>query len=294
MGPTMKEGDDMDSFDGARVVVTGGASGIGLGLATALVENGAAAVALADIEAEAVRVAAAELSAGAATEVLGITCDVTDPASVESLAAEVRSVLGGVDVVCLNAGVFAGGHAWETTDDDWDWVTSVNLRGVVNGLRSFVPGLIEAGTPAQVLVTASIAGVVASPTSAVYCTSKFAAVGLTESLHHDLTLIGADNVGVSVVCPGMVRTNIDRGDRNRPNHLGDATFSDATVLASAGIDDAIVKGIDPVEGGRNVVAQVLDGRFYVSTQPVEYWERLVAAENEDRLAGRAPRFQMYE
>ncbi len=284
----------MDSFEGARVVVTGGASGIGFGLATALVERGATAVALADIETDTVRVAAAELSAGTGAEVVGITCDVTDAASVDAMAREVHSVFGGVDVVCLNAGVFAGGHAWETTDDDWDWVTGVNLRGVVNGLRSFVPGLIAAETPAHVLVTASIAGLVAAPTSAVYCTSKFAAVGLSESLHHDLALIGADHVAVSVVCPGMVRTNIDKGDRNRPAHLADATVSDATVLAAAGIDDALGKGIDPVEGARNAIGQVLDGRFYVSTQPVEFWERLIGAENEDRLAGRPPRFQMYE
>jgi NAD(P)-dependent dehydrogenase (short-subunit alcohol dehydrogenase family) len=284
----------MDSFEGARVVVTGGASGIGFGLATALVERGANAIALADIETDAVRMAAAELSASSGAEVVGITCDVTDPTSVEAMAHEARSVLGGVDVVCLNAGVFAGGHAWETTDDDWDWVTSVNLRGVVNGLRSFVPAMIESGTPAHVLVTASIAGVVAAPTSAVYCTSKFAAVGLSESLHHDLALVGAGHVAVSVVCPGMVRTNIDRGDRNRPAHLGDVTYSDATVLAAAGIDDALAKGIDPIEGARNAIGQVLDGRFYVSTQPVDFWERLVGAENEDRLAGRPPRFQMYE
>jgi NAD(P)-dependent dehydrogenase (short-subunit alcohol dehydrogenase family) len=199
-----------------------------------------------------------------------------------------------VDVVCLNAGVFAGGHAWETTDDDWDWVLGVNLRGVTNGIRSFVPGLIAAATPAHVLVTASIAGVVAAPTSAVYCTSKFAAVGLAECLHHDLVLVGADHVAVSVVCPGMVRTNIGKGDRNRPAHLGDATVTDATALAAAGIEDAMGRGIDPLDGGRNAVAQVLAGRFYASTQPVEFWERLVGAENEDRLAGRPPRFQMYE
>ena len=284
----------MDDVDGARVVVTGGASGIGLGLATALAERGAASLALADIEPDVADAAAAEVAAATGAEVVGVACDVTDPRSVDALASEARSRFGGVDVVCLNAGVFAGGHAWETTDDDWDWVMGVNLRGVTNGIRSFVPGLIAGSTPAHVLVTASIAGVVAAPTSAVYCTSKFAAVGLVESLHHDLVLVGADHVAVSVVCPGMVRTNIGKGDRNRPAHLGDATVSDATALAAAGIEDAMGRGIDPLEGGRNAIAQVLAGRFYVSTQPVEFWERLVGAENDDRLAGRPPRFQMYE
>jgi NAD(P)-dependent dehydrogenase (short-subunit alcohol dehydrogenase family) len=283
----------MDSFEGARAVVTGGASGIGLGLAGALVERGAVGAALADIEEPALDGAVQQLSATGA-QVVGIPTDVTDPESVEALADASWEHLGGIEVVCLNAGVFAGGYSWETTEDDWDWVLGVNVRGVVNGIRAFVPRLIEAGRPSHVIVTASIAGVVASPVSAVYCTSKFAAVGLAESLHHDLGLAGADHVAVSVLCPGMVQTNINRGARNRPAGLGHATATDATVLAAAGIDDAMSRGIGPVEGGRNAIAQVLEGRFYVSTQPVEFWNRLVAAENEDRLAGRPPRFQMYE
>jgi len=286
----------MDNFTASRVVVTGGASGIGLGLATALAEQGAATIALADIEQGALDAAVAGLSAGAGAgaQVVGIPTDVTDPLSVDALAAQAWAQLGGVEVVCLNAGVFAGGYSWETTEDDWDWVLGVNLRGVVNGIRAFVPRLIEAGVPAHVVITASIAGIVAAPVSAVYCTSKFAAVGLAESLHHDLGLADATHVGVSVVCPGMVQTNIGHGTRNRPGHLVDATSSDATALAAAGIDDAMSRGIDPVEGGRNAIGQIMDGRFYVSTQPVEFWDRLVGNENEDRLAGRPPRFQMYE
>ena len=284
----------MDNFEGTRAVVTGGASGIGLGLATALIEHGAAGVVLADIEADTARSAAADLSGTSGVQVAGVGCDVTDPDSVEALRSEADRLLGGVDVVCLNAGVFAGGHVWETTDDDWDWVLGVNLRGVVNGVRVFVPPMVSAPTPSQVLITASIAGVVAAPASGVYCTSKFAAVGLAESLHPDLALVGAEQVSVSVLCPGMVRTNIAKGDRNRPADLQDATVSDATALAAAGIEDTMGRGIGPVEGARNAIAQVCDGRFYVSTQPVELWERLVGNENDDRLAGRPPRFQMYE
>ena len=285
----------MDDFTGARAVITGGASGIGFGLATALLEQGAAAVALADVELGALDAAVDRLrAADLGGEVIGLTCDVTDPASVEATAEAAWQELGSVEVVCLNAGVFAGGAAWETTDDDWDWVLGVNLRGVVNGVRVFVPPMVSAPTPSQVLITASIAGVVAAPASGVYCTSKFAVVGLAESLHHDLALVGAEQVSVSVLCPGMVRTNIAKGDRNRPADLQDATVSDATALAAAGIEDTMGRGIGPVEGARNAIAQVCDGRFYVSTQPVELWERLVGNENDDRLAGRPPRFQMYE
>ncbi|WP_421120585.1 SDR family NAD(P)-dependent oxidoreductase [Aquihabitans daechungensis] len=151
--------------------------------------------------------------------------------------------------MCLNAGVFAGGYSWETTLDDWDWVMGVNLRGMVHGIRSFVPRLIDAGQPSHVIGTASIAGVVASAASAVYCTSKFAAVGLMESLQHDLGLAGAAHVGTSVICPGMVATNIDHGDRNRPADLADATDTESSHLASDSIGQILGDGgLDPLVG----------------------------------------------
>lgn len=284
----------MIDFSGARVLVTGGASGIGYGLAEALTEKGAAAVILADVEEAARNEAVARLAAEHSVEVLGMSVDVTDEASNLDLAAAAWDQLGGVDVVCLNAGVFAAGHVWETTQDDWDWVLGVNLRGVINGIRAFVPRLIEQQSPSHVIVTASLAGITAAPVSGVYCTSKFAAVGLTESLHHDLQLVGASHVGVSVLCPGMVATNIGQGDRNRPARHSEATVGPTVQLALDGISDAMERGLSPGEAGRNAIEQVMDGRFYVSTHPVEVWERIVGVENDDRLAGRAPRFQGYE
>ncbi len=284
----------MGDLDGARVVVTGGASGIGLGLAQVAIERGAAAVVLGDIEPTALERAGEHLDGGHRARVLTAAVDVTDPIAMDGLARRCDEELGGVDLVCLNAGVFSGGHAWEVTDDDWAWVLGVNLGGVANGIRSFVPSLIERGSPASVLITASIAGVVAAPVSAPYVTSKFAAVGLAEALHHDLELVGADHVGVSVLCPGMVSTNIGNGGRNRPADLPAATSTGASRLADAGIADAMESGVDPVEGARSVFDQLARGRFYVSTHPVRMWERLVGNENDDRLHGRAPRFQMYD
>ena len=287
----------MDDFSGARAVITGGASGIGLGLATALLEQGAAGVALADVELGALdaavdRLRAAELGG----EVIGLTCDVTDPASVEAMAEAAWQELGSVEVVCLNAGVFAGGAVWETTEADWDWVLGVNVRGVINGIRAFVPQLIDAGAPAHVLITASIAGIVAAPASGVYCTSKFAAVGLAESLHHDLQLSGATHVAASVICPGMVATNIDHGERNRPSALGDATDTPTSQLAVGAIADTLRSdaALDPLVGARHALAQAKAGRFYTTTHEGDLWDRLVGNQNDDRLAGRPPRFQMYE
>jgi NAD(P)-dependent dehydrogenase (short-subunit alcohol dehydrogenase family) len=286
----------MESFSGARAVVTGGASGIGLGLATALLEDGAAQVVLADIEPEALSAAVATLAARGFGDVEAAVCDVTDPASVEALAAGTWTRLGGVEVVCLNAGVFAGGYSWEATLDDWDWVMGVNLRGMVNGVRSFLPRMIEANVPSHVIGTASIAGIVSSPASAVYCTSKFAAVGLMESLQHDLALAGAPHVATSVICPGMVNTNIDHGDRNRPARLANATKTDASNLAQLGIEDTFRQPgcLDPFVAARHALEQAKTGRFYVTTHEGDMWARLVGNQNDDRLAGRRPRFQMYE
>jgi NAD(P)-dependent dehydrogenase (short-subunit alcohol dehydrogenase family) len=224
-----------------------------------------------------------------------VHCDVTDPASVDRAADEAWDRTGGVQVVCLNAGVFAGGYSWETTLDDWDWVLGVNLKGMVHGIRTFVPRLIEAGRPSHVIGTASIAGVVASPASAVYCTSKFAAVGLMESLQHDLALAGATHVGASVICPGMVATAIDHGDRNRPADLVDATDTESSHLAGDSISQILRDGgLDPLVGARHALGQVKAGRFFATTHDGDLWDRLVGNHGEDRLAGRAPRFQMYE
>lgn len=284
----------MAELDGARVVVTGGASGIGLGLARVAVERGAAAVVLGDIEPGALDGAEALLRSDGPARVITAEVDVTELDSMQQLARRCERDLGGVDLVCLNAGVFSGGYAWEATDDDWDWVLGVNLRGVVNGIRCFVPSLIERGAPSSVLITASIAGVVAAPVSAPYVTSKFAAVGVAEALHHDLRLAGADHVGVAVLCPGMVATNIGEGRRNRPADLPAATTTDAARMAEDGIADAMVTGLDPTAGAREAFDQLASGRFYVSTHPTEMWERLVGNENDDRLHGRPPRFQMYD
>lgn len=283
----------MDQVEGAVAVVTGGASGIGRGLAASLLERGAAGVVLADVEKDALDIAVSDLSAVGDGEVVGVPTDVTDRHAVEALAEAAWDRFGGVQVVALNAGVIAAGHAWEVTDDDWDWVLGVNVRGVAHGIRAFVPRLIDAGNPAHVLATASMAGIVAAPVSAAYVASKFAALGLAESLHHDLTFVGADHVAVSAICPGMVATRIGER-RNRPDHLADATETDGSALALAGMRDLLPGSLDPLVGARHALDQALGGRFYCTTHAGDMWERQVGIENDDRLAGRPPSFQMYE
>ena len=284
----------MEHVEAAVAVVTGGASGIGRGLAVGLLERGASAVVLADVEEAALERTVGELSDRGEGTVIGIPTDVSDPVAMADLAEATWDRFGGAQVACLNAGVLAAGHAWEVTDDDWDWVLGVNVRGVAHGIRAFVPRLIEAGSPAHVLVTASMAAVVAAPVSAAYVTSKFAALGLAESLHHDLAFAGADHVAVSVICPGMVATGIGDGGRNRPAHLADATETDGSAIALGAMRDLLPGSLDPVVGARHALDQALAGRFYCTTHAGDMWERLVGTENDDRLAGRPPTFQVYE
>ena len=184
----------MDDLTGKCAFVTGGASGIGFGMAEALAGAGMKVV-IADIEANALEQAAAKLkSSGAAVH--AIQLDVTDRAAMESAAADAEEAFGAVDVVCNNAGVCWRGFMTDASYDDWDWVLGVNLGGVVNGIRTFVPRLIARGEGGHVVNTASMAGLMASPGNSVYCTSKFAVVGLSEGLRKELAPKG---IGVTVL-----------------------------------------------------------------------------------------------
>ncbi|MFI7638144.1 SDR family NAD(P)-dependent oxidoreductase [Nonomuraea sp. NPDC049400] len=181
-------------MDITSAVVTGAASGIGRALATRLRSTGARVV-LADVDEAALAGAAAELRADA------VRTDVSDAAQMEALAAAAP----GADLVCLNAGIVGRdlGAPWEVSPEDWDRVFAVNVGGVVNGLRAFVPRLLAAGRPAHILITASLAGLVTFPTGGAYAASKHAVVALAEQAA--LSLAGTP-VGVTVLCPALVRT----------------------------------------------------------------------------------------
>ena len=271
-------------------VVTGAGSGIGAGLALALARRGAVVIA-ADIEGASAEATAGEIVASGGTAE-GVQLDVTDGDALEALAARVVADLGPVAVLCNNAGVFAGGLVWESTDDDWEWVMGVNLRGIVNGIRSFVPGMLAAGQPAHVLNTASLAGMVSAPLSGVYVTSKFAAVGLTEALHHDLTMQPDHRVGTSVIVPGTVATGIGKSERNRPERLGDRAESESVHTVSQALVETTAAGADPRMVAERILDQAEAGHFAISTNDA-YTEHITIA-NEDRLRQRPPTFQMYE
>lgn len=278
----------MQRFEGRTAVVTGGASGIGRGMAEAFAKAGMKVV-LADIEEAALERATAEMKAGGA-EVTGVRCDVADPASVDALAKAVLEATGAVHVLCNNAGV-AGESAptWERSLEDWDWVMGVNLRGVVHGVRSFVPIMIEQGDEGHIVNTASMAGLM--PGGGTYGVSKSACVALSESLFTELAA-AAPKIGVSVLCPGWVRTRIIEAERNRPEAPREDPGRTSPIAEHmrALVGRAIEDGLDPARVGEIVLEAIRTRRFYVLTHDwqdlIEHYMRLVI-EGRDPL-GKPP------
>jgi NAD(P)-dependent dehydrogenase (short-subunit alcohol dehydrogenase family) len=239
---------------GDVAVVTGAASGIGFGIASAFAARGLRVV-LADVEPGALAEATASLEGS-----LGVPTDVSDRAQVQSLHDQAVDRFGRVDVVCNNAGVSIPPRvAWELHELDWAWVLGVNLWGVVHGVSVFVPGMVARGR-GHVVNTASIMGLGSWPLSGPYTVSKHGVVALSETLRAELAQ-RAPGVGVTVLCPSYVPTRIADAARNRPSHL--------TPPGPAAAPREI-RGQDPV-APRTVGDQVVDaierGRFYLTTHP---------------------------
>jgi len=227
-------------------VVTGAASGIGLGIARALADEGMQLV-LADIDSVRLETVAERLrSAGSKVE--AVVTDVGDPDAVQALAERTMVRFGAVHLVCNNAGILRGGRVWELSLNDWDAVLRVDLMGVVYGLRSFVPLLLASGEEGHVVNVASMASVVPVPGIGPYNVSKHGVLALSETLQAELAQMGA-SVGVSVVMPGRVASRIGLGP-------------DASALAPT--EPGV---IEPAEVGRQVVAAVRHERLYVFTHP---------------------------
>ena len=242
-------------------VVTGAASGIGRALAGALAAEGMRVV-LADVEAAPLEEAAHELTRTGARAV-AVRTDVSKGESVEALAAGAEKAFGGVHVVCNNAGVSVSGLSWMHTVADWEWVLGVNLWGVIHGVRAFVPRMLAAGHEAHIVNTASIAGLTAAPFMAVYDVSKHGVVALSEAMYKEFLVTGAP-IGVSVVCPGLITTNIMQSARNRPAELADAGKRGAMAEAfGENLGQRLAGGYPPSEVADQVVDGIREGRFYI-------------------------------
>ena len=248
----------MDPFRDRVAVVTGGAGGIGFALARAFAARGAK-LALADLDEEALARAEQELAGGGA-QVIGVHTDVTRRESVQLLADVTRRRFGAVHLVCNNAGVAVFGELARATPEDWEFTMGVNFWGVVHGVASFVPILLEQKAGGHVVNTASMAGLVGMQWLGVYCASKFAVVGLSESLHRELEPHG---IGVSVVCPMIVATKINENSlRMRPAPL--RTGNEIVPPGSPALRGGV---IDPDAVARRVVSAIERNSLYVLTHP---------------------------
>jgi NAD(P)-dependent dehydrogenase (short-subunit alcohol dehydrogenase family) len=278
----------MRVFEGRVAVVTGAASGIGLALAQRFAAEGMKVV-MADVEAAALDRAAAAVRA-TAPSVLATRVDVSRAEDVERLARETYAAFGAAHVVCNNAGVAVIGAVHEHSLADWQWVLGVNLWGVIHGVRAFVPRMLAGGDEGHIVNTASMAGLTTAPFMSVYDVTKHGVVALSESMYKEFEMTGAP-LGVSVVCPGLIDTNITRSSRNRPAEL--AEEGKAGPMAQAfgqGLADRLTTGYPPSEVAEQVVRGIRNRRFYiVPAQPeVRQWAA-VRAQDIIELRNPTPR-----
>lgn len=254
----------MQQLAGKNAFITGGASGIGLAMAQAFLREGMN-VAIVDVDPEALAVAEQQLK-GSNAKVVALQLDVTDRSQYQTVADQAEAALGPIHVLCNNAGVYRGGNLDAVTYEDWDWVMGVNVGGVINGIQTLVNRIKVHGEGGHIVNTASMAGVTTSPGLGVYNTSKFAVVGLSEALRLDLQ---PHNIGVSVLCPGMVRTRILESERTRPETF-DVDAEDANEAAQAHsevMQMAMNAGIEPAEVADLVVQGIKQNQLYLFPHP---------------------------
>jgi NAD(P)-dependent dehydrogenase (short-subunit alcohol dehydrogenase family) len=272
----------MKDLQGKVAVVTGGASGIGKAVAARAAAEGMKVV-VADIEEGALKEAERDLAGGGA-DVLAVVTDVADADSVRALRDQALERFDAVHLVHNNAGVGLGGPIWQVPESDWRWILGVNLWGVVHGVATFVPLFVEQGE-GHVVNTASIAGLATAPFLGPYSATKQAVVAISETLYKDLQAAGVSGVGVSVLCPGFVRTRIAESGRNRPawaparEVVGSAEMRSANQgMIDGGIPTAVVADA--------VLDAVRNDTFYILTHPE--LDGALRTRFDDILEGRPP------
>jgi NAD(P)-dependent dehydrogenase (short-subunit alcohol dehydrogenase family) len=246
----------MQQVEGKTAFVTGGASGIGLGMTTAFVGAGMNVV-IADLRRDHIDLV---VESFAGEPVHAIELDVTDREGFTRAADEAERVFGHVHVLCNNAGMGILGPVTVARYDDWDWGLGVLLGGAVNGIQTFVPRMLEHGEGGHIVNTSSMAGVLPIPGAAIYITAKAALIGLSEALRSELA---GEGIGVSAFCPGPVRTNIREGGRMRPERYGDSGYVQLERELEERPNSPL--WMDPIECGERVLAGIRNDDLYIFT-----------------------------
>ena len=273
----------MDNLVGKVAVVTGAGSGIGKAMAERFVAEGMKVV-LADIDELRLRSVESQLSE-AGGDVWPIACDTALEESVQSLAQRTLDRYGAAHVLCNNAGVVGTGDPWTGPMSVWEWVVGINLYGVIHGIRAFLPIMQEQGE-GHIVNTASVAGLLAMAGAAPYNVTKTGVVALSEGLFVELKGTGSP-VGVSVLCPGFVRTELMK-QMTWADRLGEqpaATSNPVGQFMDQILRDGVENGISPADVAAQVVSAIREGRFWILTHPefgplaVERMQRAAAQEN---------------
>ena len=253
----------MKTLEGKVAFVTGGASGLGLAMVRAFLRAGMK-VCAADIEDAALARVRAEFAGNNAF--IALKLDVTDRSAMALAADDTERAFGKVHVLCNNAGVVVNGRIDSLNYKDWDWVMGMNLGGVVNGLHTFIERIKRHGEGGHIVNTASIAGQIALQGLTVYNATKYAVVGISETIRQELAPL---NIGVSVLCPGVVTTGIGESDRNRPAGLrAESTALEAVSdIPVPPMDALLLRPLDPATVGDMVVAAIKNDDAYIFTHP---------------------------
>jgi NAD(P)-dependent dehydrogenase (short-subunit alcohol dehydrogenase family) len=271
-------------FKGRVAVITGGASGIGRGLADRFAREGMKIV-IGDIEQAALDQAVAELARSGA-DCAGVRCDVSEYAEVERLANAAYDTFGAVHLLCNNAGVSSqAAPSWAQTEADWKWVLGVNLWGVIHGIRAFVPHMLAQKSEGHIVNTASLSGLLSMPYGAPYNVSKFGVVALTEALHFELA-IAQSKLKTSVLCPAWVSTRILDSARNRPPELVNPRQPEIDEAWAQAFRARLAEGLTPETVAERVYEAVRDEQLYIWTHP-EY-KPAVRVRMEEVVEGRNP------
>ncbi|MGI9284248.1 MAG: SDR family NAD(P)-dependent oxidoreductase [Pseudomonadales bacterium] len=277
----------MQDLKNKVAVVTGAASGIGRALAEHCGNEGMAVV-LADVNEAALQTLKSELEAEK-VKVIAVPTDVANAAAVDDLATAAVDAFGSVDLLFNNAGVLISGFSWEKSEQEWDWILGINLKGVINGVRSFVPRMLQQGTQAHIVNTSSLAGLLAAPLMGPYTVGKQAVVALSETIHYELQSIDAA-VKISVLCPGQVATGIMTSEEQSPVQVMEKNTAQQQLeeFLQSGISD----GMPPQRCAKIVFDAIRAEKFWIFTHPEfkpAYQRRIDSVMRETN-----PLYQIYE